>query len=280
MAHDSTWRVVSAAVQGSAHIRQGLPCQDALGYLALGNGAFLAALADGAGSAENSEAGARQAVEAALSAMAESLDQSASCADSGCEDLLRAAFMAARTQLEQTALEEEQPLNSYAATLTCVLVYNGGVAVGQLGDGAVVAGKESQGLVAVTEAQRGEYLNETYFLTQENALDRVVITVVDGPVDLVAGMSDGLTRLAFKMPGQTPHLPFFQPLFDFVKGAEDETEAVEQLAQFLSSERVCARTDDDKSLFLAVRLPVGQAAGEPVEKYEDLPEDKEAEPGI
>ena len=59
------------------------------------------------------------------------------------------------------------------------------------------------------------------------------------------------------MPSQEPHTPFFTPLFRFAASVEEDDEkrdaAGEQLAAFLSSERVNARTDDDKSLVLAVR---------------------------
>lgn len=49
-----------------------------------------------------------------------------------------------------------------------------------------------------------------------------------------------------------PHVPFFQPLVAFAARAENQTDAREQLTAFLASERVCARTDDDKTLVLAV----------------------------
>jgi hypothetical protein len=131
--------------------------------------------------------------------------------------------------------------------------------VGQIGDGVVVAG-EGEALVAVTRLQRGEYANETHFLTQANALEQLDISMVEHPVSALAVMSDGLVRLALKMPEQEPHAPFFRPLFRVIAavaepgGALDETEAARQLSAFLGSERVNARTDDDKSLVLAVRV--------------------------
>jgi hypothetical protein len=69
-------------------------------------------------------------------------------------------------------------------------------------------------------------------------------------------MSDGLTRLALKMPSYEPHVPFFQPLFAYIEEtspANSNVKAEQQMAAFLASERVSARTDDDKTLVLAVR---------------------------
>ena len=80
-------------------------------------------------------------------------------------------------------------------------------------------------------------------------------------------MSDRLIRLALKMPCQEPHTPFFQPLFQFARAAFAEAEAVRQLEAFLQSERVNARTDDDKTLVLAIgKFAAARAADQkPVE---------------
>ncbi len=156
---------------------------------------------------------------------------------------------------------------AYATTLTCAIATAGRLVVGQIGDGAVVAG-EGEALVAVTRLQRGEYANETHFLTQADALEHLEIALVEQPVSALAVMSDGLVRLALKMPEQEPHAPFFRPLFRVTAavaepgGALDETEAARQLSAFLGSERVNARTDDDKSLVLAVRVASLRESGE------------------
>lgn len=156
---------------------------------------------------------------------------------------------------------------AYATTLTCAIATAGRLVVGQIGDGVVVAGK-GEDLVAVTRLQRGEYANETHFLTQAEALEQLEIAVVEQPVSALAVMSDGLVRLALKMPEQEPHAPFFRPLFRVTAavaepgGTLDETEAARQLSAFLGSERVNARTDDDKSLVLAVRVASLRESGE------------------
>jgi hypothetical protein len=167
-------------------------------------------------------------------------------------------------------VEPSAPLErAYATTLTCAIATADRLVVGQIGDGVVVAG-EGERLFSVTRLQRGEYANETHFLTQPDALDQLLVEVIEQPVRALAVMSDGLVRLALKMPEQEPHAPFFQPLFRVTTdigqpgGAPDGTEAARQLAAFLGSERVNARTDDDKSLVLAVRVEsqresVGQA---------------------
>ena len=250
------WRVVGAAVQGSSHLKQGTPCQDALQYRTLAGGVLLTAVADGAGSAARSEAGARAAVEAALDSLASNLAAGAECC--AWVDLFWQAFEQARAALEQLAEQSDAPLRAFATTLICVAATAERLVIGQLGDGAVIV-RSAEGLLAtLTSAQRGEYANETYFLTQAEALEHLEIQVIDGPVQALAVMSDGLIRLALKRPSNEPHAPFFKPLFAFVEAAvlsKNGAHADDELASFLRSPRVCERTDDDKALVLAIRRP-------------------------
>jgi serine/threonine protein phosphatase PrpC len=250
------WQVIGAAVQGLSHQKLGLPCQDALEYRCLPDGALLVALADGAGSATRAELGARAAVQAALDSLTFSLEQGLPSECCGWVELFWQTFASARAALIQLAEELDESLRDFATTLTCLAATPDQLIVGQLGDGAVVARGADGLLETVTTSQRGEYANETYFLTQEQALEQVAIQVINLPVQALAVMSDGLTRLALKRPTNEPHLPFFKPLFDFVEArapSNDGAQANETLAAFLASPRVCERTDDDKALVLALR---------------------------
>lgn len=67
----------------------------------------------------------------------------------------------------------------------------------------------------------------------------------------LAIFSDGLQRLALKMPEGEPYEPFFSPLFHFTTQIRDETVTEKELIWFLESDRVGERTDDDLTLLLA-----------------------------
>ena len=64
--------------------------------------------------------------------------------------------------------------------------------------------------------------------------------------------SDGLIRLALNLPYYSPYAPFFAPLWDFAARSESSQVYNQKLIEFLKSDRVCSRTDDDKSLVIAV----------------------------
>jgi hypothetical protein len=122
----------------------------------------------------------------------------------------------------------------------------------------MVAELDTGELWAATRPQRGEYANEAYFLTMDDALEYVDVQAYRQQVNALAASTDGLLRLALRLPGGEPHGPFFSPLFEFAAEAGSVAEAQAQLVHFLDSSQVCARTDDDKTLVLAacsVRQP-------------------------
>jgi hypothetical protein len=69
----------------------------------------------------------------------------------------------------------------------------------------------------------------------------------------VALFTDGLERLALRFDCRTPHIPFFDPLFRALRTASDLQSLNDGLRQFLASDSVQIRSDDDKTLILASR---------------------------
>ncbi|MEX0611687.1 MAG: hypothetical protein WD229_06175, partial [Pirellulales bacterium] len=70
----------------------------------------------------------------------------------------------------------------------------------------------------------------------------------------------GLERLALRFDSHTAHEPFFAPLFRVLQSANDLDGLNEGLRQFLASDSVQARSDDDKTLILASRHDSNDAA--------------------
>jgi hypothetical protein len=166
---------------------------------------------------------------------------------------MQAAFGQARGAVEQLAVAQQTPLHAFAATLTCAVATDDRLIVGQIGDCVAVAVDAAETLFVAVLPQTGEYASETYFLTLPDALDYVSVEVVSRRIKSLAVFSDGLTRLAVKLPGYEPAARFFDPLWAFASEAESEAQAQADMAAFLASDRVCARSDDDKTLVLAVR---------------------------
>src|SRR5262249_25375397 len=104
----------------------------------------------------------------------------------------------------------------------------------------------------LTQPNHGEYLNETSFVTDTDYLQDAQICIMEHlpTIKGIALLTDGLENLALDFATKTAYPPFFLPLFRFAAQAESTQEALET---FLSSERVCRQTDDDKTILLAVK---------------------------
>ncbi len=232
----------------------GQSCQDAIDFRALPGGGLVIALADGAGSAKRSEQGARWAVARALACLACRQETGEPAERNDWPGRMRQAFRQASQTLCWLADQDGESLQSFNTTLTCAVVLADCLVVGQIGDGAVVIRDADGALLLATQIQRGEFANETNFITQPDALEKMDLQVWDRTVDAIAVTSDGLIHLAMEFPSGEPYRPFFDPLFAFAGSTGDAELAAAQLADFLSSDRVCARTDDDKSLVIAQRI--------------------------
>jgi Protein phosphatase 2C len=246
------WRVVAASVCGTSHIKNHQLCQDAHHWQLLPDSVLVTAVADGAGSASMGKVGAMVAVETAIDNMStKEVTRRTLASDDAVRSLLLDAIISARKAVEEEASACEKQLSDLASTLIISVATPEMVAVAQIGDGVAVA-KDTQGnLVALTLPDRGEYVNETVFLTSPTALDVAQLRVWRQPIINVGVLTDGLQMLAMNMSVGTPHKPFFSPLFEFAANADDKTVAKEQLVRFLRSDKITQRTDDDLTLVIA-----------------------------
>lgn len=236
-----TWRAVAASVAGARHRDRDTGCEDASAVEVGDDGTLLLVVADGAGSASRAAEGAQRAVGAAMDALRAGM-------------AVGAALAVARAALEPTVEEAAAGvrLGDRATTLLVVRASGDRLETAQIGDGAVVVRcGESSGqprLEVLAADAKGEYLNETTFLTSPGWVGEVRVAEVplDG-VDGVAALTDGLQLVALDLASGEPHAPFFDPFFRFAGGGG----GVDRLEAFLASERVAARTDDDVTLAVA-----------------------------
>jgi hypothetical protein len=231
----------------------GSPCQDRLACAVLTNGALVAVVSDGAGSAPRAEVGAEVAVRAVVDRLRQLVE------GPGCPELLAALQDAARHARDAVLARAEadgEEAASYAATLLALVDTPDGGAALQIGDGVIVVAEEAGGWRWMFWPERGEYANTTRFLTDKDAPDHVRVAELPGSPTDVAIMTDGLQSLALHYASESVHEPFFHGMFQPLHGSSGfgEVPALSaSLEQFLSSDRVRMRTDDDVSLILATR---------------------------
>lgn len=249
----TTWRYVGAAVRGTSHEKRNMPCQDAFQIEFWPNMGLAIAVSDGAGSASQAEKGAQFITDKALTILYQQWQIAAPQDEVSWKAMLRHVFAQTRIALARQAWIEHQSLTNFAATLTLIILTDTWTIGAMIGDCVAVVLNKQHELHTLCPPQRGEYPNTTYFLTQDSALTYLDYYICPEPSCSVALLSDGLLPLALNLAHNRPYAPFFTPLFTFVADMQNKQKAQQQLVAFLNSQRVNARTDDDKTLVLASR---------------------------
>lgn len=252
-----TWRVVYASEAGTSHIHNITACQDSclaqVDILSNKQPLLSMFVTDGAGSATKGGVGAELAIEAAAAFIANKVKQG----EFGLSDTLAADLVfAIRERIYAAAEAETLKTRDYACTFIGVLSSPIGTLVMQVGDGGVVI-DTGAGLELAIIPMFGEYANMTRFVTDEDAVNVLETKTYPDRALKVAAFTDGIQRLALNLATNTPHEPFFEPFFNGMARAtaEQEDQLHGLLVKFLGSQAVNERTDDDKSLALAVWMP-------------------------
>jgi hypothetical protein len=249
------WRSIAQSLQGPSHLAENSPCQDCHSVQVFGEAkeqSLLACIADGAGSARFSDEGSKIACDVIVEHAASHFAAHARFDNLERDDVVRWCDDA-RERIRFAATGRDCNPRELATTLSAALVSPVRSVFFQIGDGAVVLGQN--GLYGVVFwPQSGEYANSTNFLTVEGYAERLEFVSAPTSCTDVALLTDGLERLALRFDNQTPHPPFFDPLFRALRTAGDVARFSEDLLQFLGSESVQQRSDDDKTLILASRI--------------------------
>jgi len=256
------WRTVCQSAIGSFHVETGLPCQDDGAYQTLGKDILIGAVADGAGSAKHSDLGAKIAVETAIAFLADLIDipddedkqwaenMSQSELDAIFKPLFPKLLTHIQTQFQQEAHEKQLKIQDLATTLLVFLATSKWLAAMQIGDGFILIKSVGEAYQLLFQPDKGEYINETTFVTSANALAEMQIRVLAKPTEFICAATDGVEKVAINYANWQPFPPFFQPLEQYLQSTEQPLE--EDLKDFLDREDLNARTTDDKTLLLAL----------------------------
>lgn len=295
------WRAVGRSVQGTAHIRGGLPNQDALRWdPSTGEGPPLRlAVSDGHGSAKyfRSDVGARLAVEIALGLLAELLHgqpapDNLTAAKRMAEERLpqelvrrwRAAVTTHRaetpfTPAELGALEqkdgprarqnvEKDPVLAYGATILATLVTDGYILYLQLGDGDILVVSDAGEVSRPLERDARLFANQTTSLCQENVWRDVQLrfqALVEPPPALILLSTDGYAN---SFINEEAFLKVGSDLLEMVRA--DGLDAVAANLEQWLKEASAAGSGDDTTLGLLCRADI-EPSRELVRQAEQLP---------
>lgn len=254
------WLVGHAVDVGTSHIARNQRCQDACFAQEVqrpdGSSVLIAIVADGAGSALYGEEAAEHAVEAFRASLSEAVVQEdgSDWLDSGWFEEQRDRLIA---KLGALADERNARFSEFLSTILIAVAFHDVAVFYQIGDGFIVF--DSHHLAEATQYEHvsfrdvGEYANETEFVIDPRGADEERYTYHPFPLTELYVFSDGIQRLAIDFLRRKPHAPFMQSLRSVFVGAVGDHDPEKVVQSFLASAGVNARTDDDKSLVIALR---------------------------
>lgn len=260
-----SWKAIACSETGTSHQKSGLPCQDYAEFIRVNDSGkldnngdvIIGAVSDGAGSCKHSDVGSKLAVETALEDLAgwpkrlkkDHPDLSSEILKEYANKAFKQTLSKVKKAFSVEAENRECFTRDLSCTLLVVVATPDWLAAMQIGDGFIVIQKPESEYQLLFHPSKGEYANETTFVTASNALEMMQVEISFGAQEFICASTDGLERLAINIKDWQPHAPFFEM---FKKALEIRFEDEEKLStqEWLKSEEINKRTDDDKTLLL------------------------------
>ncbi|AFZ28070.1 hypothetical protein Cylst_6099 [Cylindrospermum stagnale PCC 7417] len=251
------WKAIARSATGTSHKIQKIPCQD-FGHYRIFNDVIVGAVADGAGSAKYSQIGSKLAVETVLKCFAE-INQypdrqgfSQPLGKIEAEKLFAKIVNQVITDLNNQAAKEGYSVNDLACTLLVFVATPDWFVAMQIGDGFIVVRSQNSEYQLLFEPDKGEFFNETTFVTSANALDEMQVQVISAKQEFICASTDGLEKVAIRLSDWKAFPPFFKPFDEYLQEIANPDAEDQYIIDFLNSERLNSRTDDDKTLLLCL----------------------------
>jgi Protein phosphatase 2C len=265
------WKAIACSAKGTSHEKTGKPCQDYAGFIRVNdsgeaddNGDIaIGAVCDGAGSYKYSDLGSKLAVETVLKLLQDWLkwlkqqreDLSRPISQAEAHQVFAKIISKVKEEFAAKAKEMSCEPKDLSCTLLVVVATPQWLVAMQIGDGFIVIRQpdlndELSEYKLLFQPTKGEYANQTTFITASNAREVMQCAVVPEPQQFIFASTDGLERLALEIGKESkPYPPFFDTFRDAIQ-IRSEAEEKNSTEKWLQWEEVNNRTDDDKTILL------------------------------
>lgn len=249
------WKAIKHSAIGTSHAKFGKDCQDAA-YFEIHPYGLIAAVSDGAGSATHSDLGSRIATQVACGHLKKWLCFKTPKLDVPSVEMARDLFEAVLEEIEIELTVKADSLGVPVRELSCTLIAcvatSRWICAMQVGDGLFVYRSEKEIEYSLMfKPVKGEYINETDFVTSKNAIDSLQVQSFEWDPGFICMATDGIEKVSVRMSDWSPHAPFFKPFDDYIQPGGTTAGESNFLEEFLNSERLNAKTDDDKTMLIA-----------------------------
>jgi hypothetical protein len=251
------WKAIGESVTGTSHHTGSGTCEDSVRFRVTkdrdGDEVLVCVASDGAGSAKYAAWAADFATKEGIGILSLISQEPDRVRERDIFGMVEDIYDVLAWEAEQKNVD----IHEYSCTLLGCFIAKERSIFFQIGDGAIVRNDGSGFYIPVWWPHNGEYQNTTAFIVDDRNLANLNILVLEEPVHEVAVFTDGLQMLALNMEERNAHQPFFADLFKYLRMADDQPKLEvlsRKLTEYLESEPVNNRTDDDKTLFLGTRL--------------------------
>lgn len=269
---ENLWLLSEASVQGKGHVDANLPNQDAVSVCTSDDGHIVAAVvSDGAGTARKSQHGSRMAADflsRSLLLIGEDIRTNQLSKNEITQRLIGEI-----DQLRNKLDPAGGSLRDYHCTLVGCLIMPGCGFICQIGDSIALAtrfaivGSDSSSSVDYFpdngthwyEVERGEYANETHFLTESDWRKHLRVSPIPDDVDAVVMMTDGAMDVA-TTKGKV-FRGFLSNLIGRIIATSPRAERQKIIGDWLADHQTHRLTGDDKTIFTAIRKSCGNLSG-------------------
>lgn len=275
---EDRWLLTAASVTGRSHEQANLPNQDCVGAATSRDGLVVAAVvSDGAGTAAHSDVGSQTACRLMVPWMLQ-IGHDLQKAPGMQADMVRDKVIEGIDRVRRELALAGNDLRAYHCTLAACVISEREAYVCVVGDSIALASSfdvPPDGSAApidlfpdpgvrLFEPERGEYANETHFITANEWRSHVRVSALPmSRIDALLLMSDGAMDVA--LTGGKVYRGFLSSLVGSLLATPEPAAREALLAGWLGDRRTYPLTSDDKTLFVAVRSIHRRLAGRAVE---------------
>ena len=230
------------SLTGKSHVTKKIPCQDSHKIKKMENGWYIAAIADGVGSAKNSQIGSKIAVDTVVSFCEEYMPWDYNIIS--IKSMLRTAYNYAFKQILRESQKTGESIESYDTTLTMVIYDGRHIVYGHSGDGAIIGLNSFGSYVPITKPQKGT--DNISVLPLRAGYTQWKIDNYEEELAAVLLMTDGIADAFFPYllkdvenninKAYVPLASFLADPIGFEKTEKDNEETIQHIKYFLSDD--------------------------------------------
>lgn len=229
------------SIVGKSHIEKGICCQDSHKIKKMDNGWYVAAIADGVGSAKNSHIGSKIAADTVVDFCSEYMPWDYSVI--GIKSMLRTAYNYAFKQIIRESEKSGETIESYDTTLSVVIYDGRRIIYGHSGDGAIIGLTIYGDYVQITKPQKGDDMVSVLPLragytvwsidTYEEDLAAVML-MTDGMLD--GALCPYLLKQSNISEVYTPIASFFADPYGTTENGKKAKKTKEEIKDFITAD--------------------------------------------